>query len=83
MKQEVPPAVIITAGVVILLIIVFIAYKKFGGDPAAKTATPEQIEAVGKMRSTIFAPGVHRDANGHFVDAQGNPVDLSAAPVKK
>jgi len=49
----------------------------FGGNPAASTATPEQVNQVKQMRSAVSAPGVHRDPEtGRFVDAQGNPVNI-------
>lgn len=82
MKKEVSPGLIGAIAVAVVLIIVFFAYKKFGGDPTTPTATPEQVKAVAKMRSSVMAPGVHRDANGHFVDAQGNPVEMSVAPTR-
>ncbi len=82
MKKEISPVAIGVAAVALLGIIGFAAYKVFGGDPAAQTATPEQVKAVGAMRGAIMNGNVHRDENGHFVDAQGNPVNMSAAPVK-
>ena len=82
MKKEVSPVVIGVAAVALLGVIGLAAFKFFGGDPAAKTATPEQVKAVGAMRGAIMSGNVHRDENGHFVDAQGNPVNLSAAPTK-
>ncbi len=81
MKSDVPRGAIVAIGVVIVLIIGFIAYRQFGGNPAEITATPQQINEVKQMRSSIMAPGVHRDVNGHFVDAQGNPVNT--APTVK
>ncbi len=77
MKKEVSPGVIIGIAVVLVGIIAFAAVKVFGGDPAAKTVTPAQIEAVKQMRGAVQAPGVHRDENGHFVDANGNPVNTA------
>jgi len=82
MKKEISPAAIAGVVVVVLLILGFIAYKKFGGDPAAQTATPEQMNAVKQMRTSVMAPGVHRDAEGHFVDAQGKPVNIGGVPTR-
>ena len=77
MKNEVSPKVIAAIGVVVVLLIGLVAYKVFGGNPAASTATPEQVNQVKQMRSAVSAPGVHRDPEtGRFVDAQGNPVNI-------
>jgi hypothetical protein len=76
MKSEISPKLIAAIGVVVVLVIGLVAYKVFGGNPAASSATPQQINEVKQMRSSIMAPGVHRDENGHFVDAQGNPVNM-------
>jgi Tfp pilus assembly protein PilV len=81
-KKQISPAMIAVVVAVVVLIIGVIAFKTFGGNPADQTATPEQIKGVQQMRNAAMAPGVHRDANGHFVDAQGNPVNLSAAPTR-
>jgi hypothetical protein len=79
MKSEVPKGAIVAIGVALVLIIGFVAYKVFGGDPGARTATPEQIKQVSQMRANVMAPGVHRDpATGHFVDEQGNPVNITS-----
>ncbi len=77
MKKEIPPAAIIAAVVVVVAIVGFFAYKTFGGNPAAMTATADQVNQVKQMRGKVMQQGVHRDANGHFVDAEGKPVDLS------
>jgi hypothetical protein len=81
MKKEMPPAAIAAVVVVLVVIIGFIAYKQFGGNPAAQAASPDQVKAVAQMRTNVMAPGVHRDVNGHFVDAQGNPINMNAAPA--
>ncbi len=83
MKNQVPPAVIVAIAVVVVIIIGFIAYKQFGGDPSAATATQADIKHVAQLRAAVMAPGVHRDANGHFIDAHGNPVDLNPAALTK
>jgi hypothetical protein len=81
-KNEVPKAAIVAIGVVLVFIIGLAAHKFLFGDPAAKTATPEQMDAAKQMRANVMAPGVHRDpATGHFIDAQGNPVNI--APTRK
>lgn len=82
MRKELPSGVIAGIVVLVLVIIGFIAYRQFGGDPAAPAATREQIKAVDQMRASAMAPGVHRDAEGNFVDATGKPVNLSAAPTR-
>lgn len=79
MKKEIPPAAIAAAIVLVLLLIGGVAYKVFGGNPAANSASPEQVKAIQAMRSKVMS--AHRDANGHFVDDNGNPVSLSAAPT--
>ena len=76
MKSDVHPGVIAAVGVVLVVIIGFVAYKVFGGDPTKSSATPAQVSQVKQMRAAIMTQGVHRDVNGHFVDAQGNPVDV-------
>jgi hypothetical protein len=78
MKKSVPPAAIVAAVIVVLLVIGFAAFKTFGGDPNANVSTPEQAKAQGTMRQKVLA--AHRDANGHFVDDQGHPIDFSMAP---
>ena len=82
MKIEIPPAAIVGIVVVVVLILGFLAFKQFGGDPAAPVATAEQKQGIQQMRSAVMAPGVHRDAEGHFVDAEGKPVNFSAAPTR-
>ncbi len=83
MKKEVSPAAIVAIVVVLVLIIGFAAYKRFGGDPSKSVATAADVEAAKAVRSRVMAPGVHRDPQtGAFLDANGNPVDVSVAPTK-
>ena len=82
MKKEIPIGAMIAVGVVLLAVIGFAAFKIFGGDPAASSVTPEQAKAVKQMRGAVMAQGVHRDVNGHFVDADGNPVQTNVTPNK-
>ena len=75
MKKSLPPGVIVAAVVVVLIVIGFAAYKTFGGDPAAGGATPTEVKQMNAVKSRVRA--AHRDANGHYVDDQGKPLDFS------
>jgi len=83
MKKDVSTGAIIAIVVVLVLIIGIAAYRRFGGDPGRSVATAADVQAAKAVRSRVMAPGVHRDRQtGAFLDANGNPVDLSVAPTK-
>jgi len=76
MKKEMPPAVIAVVVAVVVLLLGFIAYKKFAIDPNATNLTPQEVKQQAQIRKNVM--GAHRDSNGHYVDNQGRPIDPNA-----
>ncbi len=76
MKQNVSPGVIAGVVIVVVLILGFIAYKTFGGNPNDSNMSPQQVKEMqsAKMRDMT----AQRDANGHYI--QGTSTNDNRKP---